>query len=394
MRYLQMLWVSVVSALLFSCGINAQQSKSSSSNSVTVFESGTEGYQTFRIPAIIKAPDGSLLAFAEGRVNGGSDFGHIQIVVRSSKDGGQRWSPLRIAASNGQLQAGNPAPVVDYSDPAYPKGRIFLFYNTGNVDEGRIRKKEGVRETWYVTSADNGQSWNTPVNITDQVSKINQPALKASWNHPEDWRGYANTPGHGLQIKTGKYKGRIYIAANHTEGAAKADYSDYVAHGFYTDDHGKTFHLSENNPFRGSNESTAAELSGGRIMMNSRDQSGRHHNRIVSTSSDGGVHWYKTYYDDNLPDPVCQGSILTLQYKTPHNVLAFSNAASRSGRDSLTLRISNDDGKTWSKRYLLKAKGTAYSDIVAVNKSQVGVLFESDGYKKIIFKKINWKKIR
>ncbi len=34
---------------------------------VDVFASGTEGYHSFRIPAIETAPDGSVLAFAEAR---------------------------------------------------------------------------------------------------------------------------------------------------------------------------------------------------------------------------------------------------------------------------------------------------------------------------------------
>ncbi|SEA24543.1 sialidase-1 [Arachidicoccus rhizosphaerae] len=383
---------------LFSCS-NPHKTHTSSgsqviSETVTVFESGAQGYKSFRIPAIIKAPDGSLLAFAEGRVDGGADFGHVKIVVRSSKDQGDSWSTIRVAASNGKLQAGNPAPIVDYTDPAYPKGRIFLFYNTGNVDEGEMRKKLGVREVWYVTSTDNGNSWSAPVNITDQTSKIDQPRLKTSWNHPEDWRSYANTPGHGLQIQTGPHKGRLYVAANHSEGDPKADFTDYVAHGFYSDDHGKSFHISDNNAFRGSNESTAAEISNGRLMMNSRDQSGRQPYRIVAISSDAGQSWDTTYYDKQLPDPVCEGAIVTLQYQKKqkgHNILAFSNAASKTSRDSLTLRISYDDGLSWKDHYLIDPKNTAYSDLVALDKNQVGILYEAEGYHKINFKKVNWK---
>lgn len=357
----------------------------------TVFESGKEGYKSFRIPAIITAPNGHLLAFAEGRVNGSGDFGHINIVMKESSDQGRTWSPVKVVAESGKLQAGNPAPVVDLMDPRYPKGRILLFYNTGNNHEGEVRKKNGYREVWYTASTDNGRSWSEPVNITGQTSKINQPGINAQWNHPEDWRSYANTPGHGMQIQKGPYKGRIYIAANHSEGDPKANFEDYVAHGFYSDDHGQSFKISENVPVWGSNESTAAELSGGRLMFNSRNQKGDIRQRIVALSSDGGATWDSCYFDPQLPDPVCQGTILTLQHKSKGNILAFCNDASSTGRDSLTLRISYDDGKTWKKAWLLAKKGSAYSDITTVGKKSVGVLYEADGYRRIVFKTVRWR---
>ena len=360
-------------------------------NGVTVFQSGQDGYKSFRIPAIIHLPNGHLLAFAEGRVNGGADFGHVNIVMKISADKGNTWSALRVVATNEKLQAGNAAPVVDLSDPRYPKGRIFLFYNTGNADEGQIRKKKGYREVWYVTSVDNGKTWSVPANITNQVSKIDQPGINAVWNHPEDWRSYANTPGHAMQIKEGKYKGRIYIAANHSEGPPQKNFTDYIAHGYYTDDHGKTFHISADNPLRGSNESTAAELSGGRVMTNSRNQRGNVLQRIVAISSDGGAVWDTAYYDKQLPDPVCEGSILTLRYEKHRNVLAFCNDASTHDRDSLTLRISYDNGETWQKSFLIEAKNTAYSDITALGKNTIGFLYEADGYRKIVFKTVKWK---
>lgn len=362
------------------------------SEKVTVFESGKEGYNSYRIPAIIQAENGDILAFAEGRVAGSADFGHVNIVMKRSTDKGKTWGKLTVVASNQKLQAGNPAPVLDQSDPKYPNGRLFLFYNTGNTDEGKMRHAMGIRGVWYKTSTDGGRSWSAAVDITDQTSKILRPAVNPAWRHPEDWRSYANTPGHGIQIEKGAYKGRIYIAANHSEGKPKRDYTDYVAHGFYTDDHGATFHLSDNNPIKGSNESTAAELSGGRLMMNSRNQKGDIRQRIVAISQNGGQHWDTAYFDPQLPDPVCEGSILTLKRGSHYNILAFSNDASQQSRDSMTLRISFDDGNTWRRSYLIASKATAYSDIVAIGKKHVGILYEADGYQKIIFTKINWKK--
>jgi sialidase-1 len=56
---------------------------------VPVFISGTEGHQSYRIPAIISLPNGELLAFAEGRVQGAADFGDINIVMKRSTDKGK-----------------------------------------------------------------------------------------------------------------------------------------------------------------------------------------------------------------------------------------------------------------------------------------------------------------
>jgi sialidase-1 len=53
---------------------------------VTVFESGKEGHKSYRIPAIVNLKDGTLLAFAEGRVNNAGDFGDINIVLKRSTD--------------------------------------------------------------------------------------------------------------------------------------------------------------------------------------------------------------------------------------------------------------------------------------------------------------------
>lgn len=369
-----------------------------SQNKVPVFVSGQEGYKSFRIPAIISLPNGDLIAFSEGRVHHAGDFGDVKIVQKRSTDKGFTWSTLQVAAEFDTLQAGNPAPVVDLTDPAYPNGRIFLFYNTGNNHEGEVRKGNGLREVWYKTSIDNGNTWSDAVNITTQVHRPNQPKVNPDYNFKEDWRSYANTPGHAMQFETGKYKGRIFVAANHSEGNPQAQFKDYLAHGFYTDDHGKTFHLSETVQRPGGNESTATELSDGRLMMNSRNQQGDVRARIVSISNDGGTTWHKTYIDQTLIDPVNEGSILTVGKNKKGNIIAFSNAASKTRRDSLTLRISFNDGKSWRKSFLVdkspvgKGDFTAYSDLVKISANKIGVLYERDGYKEIVFSVIKWKK--
>lgn len=363
---------------------------------IPVFISGTEGHKSYRIPAIISLPDGKLLAFAEGRVHGAGDFGDINIVLKTSNDKGFTWSPIKTIVDYDKLQAGNPAPVVDMADPSFPKGKIFLFYNTGNNHEGEVRKGHGLREVWYVTSVDGGNNWSDPVNITKQTHRPKQPHANPAYNFAEDWRSYANTPGHAMQFATGKYKGRIYVAANHSAGDPQKSFKDYKAHGFYTDDHGKTFHISENVDLEGGNENMAAEISKGRLMINLRNQQGQVRARYVATSNDGGQTWQNQHFDKNLPDPVCQGSLLNIGRNWGRSVMAFSNAADTVQRNNLTLRISKNNGKTWRKNFTVYSKPgkgdhAAYSDIVKIDNKKIGIFYEQDNYTKMVFTVVKWK---
>lgn len=363
-----------------------------------VFAAGEDGRKVYRIPAIVRLPNGDLAAFCEGRVRGSGDFGDVEIVMKLSGDGGETWSPARRVADNDSLQAGNPAPVVDRSDPKYPRGRLFLFYNTGNAPEGKVREGRGLREVWYITSADGGRSFSPPVNITRMVHRPRQPAQNPGYAFAEDWRCYANTPGHAIQITEGKFRGRIFVAANHSAGEPQNNFEDYNSHGFYTDDHGMTFQLGGNLEIPGSNEATAAELSGDRLIMNARNQRGDRRARIVAESGDGGKIWSNPHFDYGLPDPVCQGSILAVGKENGMTILAFCNPADSLIRDNLTLRISYDEGRSWEKKNVVdrsqdrqKTDWAAYCDIVGMDESNVGVLYESDNYSKIVFKKMPWR---
>jgi len=388
---------NILSLVFFICAISALAQSPFS----VIYTSGQEGHKTYRIPAIIKNKQGHLLAFAEGRVNGSGDFGDINIVLKISRDQGRTWSALATLVDYQDLQAGNPTPVLDESDPRFPKGKIFLFYNTGNNHENEIREGKGLREVWYMTSIDGGLTWSKAVNITSQVHRPNQPSWNPTYAFKEDWRHYANGPGHGMQFTQGPHAGRILIAANHSEGPRGERGSDYRAHAFYTDDHGDTFHLGASIAIPGSNESSATEISGGKLLMNIRNQRGDIRQRIIGLSDDGGATWKETYFDPQLPDPICQGSILTIaQKKGRPFTLAFSNAADIKNRDNLTIRISQDDGRTWPITIPVDNGAsagespkdfTAYSDLVLLDSKHLGIVYERKDYSQIVFKKIKWK---
>ncbi len=105
----------------------------------TVFTSVSDGYHTFRIPAVIRAADGTVLAFAEGRVDSSADSGDIDLVLRRSTDGGRTWGPLQLVGDNGPNTFGNPAPVVD---PASGEVVLLTTHNDGTVTAAEIRRGE------------------------------------------------------------------------------------------------------------------------------------------------------------------------------------------------------------------------------------------------------------
>ncbi|MFN8353269.1 MAG: sialidase family protein [Spirosomataceae bacterium] len=355
-----------------------------------VFQNGQDGYKCYRIPAIVKSPNGDLLAFAEARRNNCGDFGDVEIVMKRSADNGTTWSNLQIVADYGDNQAGNAAPVFDLTDKNFPKGRLFLFYNTGIAPEGDVRKGVAIREVWYKTSTDNGQTWSEAINITTQVNRPNKPEVNAAYTFKEDWRSYANTPGHALQIQKGRYKGRLFVAANHSAGAPQANFKDYVAHAFYTDDHGKTFKLSPNLSYEGSNEAIAAETSDGSLLFNCRNQSGDAKYRIQAFTKNAGETWDKVEVCQEVPDPVCQGSMIDFQPKTGESVLILSNLNSQTKREKLTVRVSYNDGKNWSTGKEIYSGSAAYSDLVVQANGQIGLLYEKDNYTKICYTPIDY----
>jgi len=83
---------------------------------IDVFTSGTEGYHTFRIPAMVRTNDHTLLAFCEGRKTSRSDHGDLDLVLRRSTDGGKTWGSLQLVHEEGgdaEITIDNPYPVVD-----------------------------------------------------------------------------------------------------------------------------------------------------------------------------------------------------------------------------------------------------------------------------------------
>lgn len=339
-----------------------------------LFESGTDGYATFRIPAITVTKHGTLLAFAEGRKNSSSDSGDIDIVMKRSEDGGITWSNLMIIRNDVGNVCGNPAPVVDQST-----GMIYLLttWNLGSDHESEIihQTSKDTRRIFVVHSADDGLTWSVPDEITKSVKS-------------PDWTWYATGPCHGIQLTKGRAQGRMIIPCDHIVSGTNR----YFSHVIYSDDHGKSWKPGGTTPQDQVNECTIAELSNGSVMLNMRNYDRSQKSRKVAVSNDGGITWSDIYADKSLTEPICQASLLRFSFSDEgKSRLIFLNPADENIRQNLTLRLSYDEGLTWSKSLVIYPGPSAYSDLTRLPDRTIGCLYEAgllNPYQGIFFRKV------
>lgn len=329
-----------------------------------VFRSGTEGYHTFRIPAIVQAPNGDLLAFAEGRKHSGSDTGDIDLLLKRSCDGGKTWGAIQVLWDDGANTCGNPCPVVDATT-----GAILLLstHNLGADKEHAISegKSQAGRTVWILESKDHGATWSQPVNITH--------ATKHS-----GWGWYATGPGVGIQIKHGPHAGRLVIPSDHDYVDSAGGKPVRASHAIFSDDHGATWQIGGViKPDM--NECQVAELFDGKgtLLMDMRSYRGRSQ-RAQSRSVDGGATWTEAVDVPALVEPVCQASLLRWEGAGGNRPgwLLFSNPADARKRRNLTVRASDDNGATWPRSLVIHAGPAAYSCLVALSDSSAACLFE------------------
>ncbi len=341
--------------------------------STTVFRSGEDGYATYRIPAITRTGDGTLIAFAEGRVSTAADDGNVDLLAKRSTDDGRTWGELQVVADMDDNFIGNPSPVVDRES-----GRVVLLatFKAGADTELEIRTATGADTSreYLLTSDDDGETWSQPTEITESVKL------------PE-WRWYSVGPGHAFQIESGPYEGRMVAAANHSDGSL-----NYGAHLLLSDDGGQTWRIGAIDTPQGGplhpNEATAAALTDGTIVVSARDQEGADEwHRLRTTSTDGGETFSAPFQDQaGLVMPVVQASMLGLvgdgsdgegAGEAESGTLLLSGPSDSQARIDLRVRTSVDAGMTWSEGLLVGPGPAAYSDLVLIPGGLVGVLFET-----------------
>ena len=327
-----------------------------------LFDGGQEGYHTYRIPALLQAANGDLLAFCEGRRDSPSDSGQIDLLLKRSADGGRTWSDQEVIVTEPELTCGNPCPVLDRDT-----GIIWLPFckNLAAGGQEKITAARAPRTVWLTHSADHGRTWATPVEITAQVKKT-------------CWTWYATGPGQGLQLASG----RLIIPCDHNTGIRFDGSDPYGSHLIYSDDHGATWRIGAILSLPG-NECYALELDDGDVYLNCRTRKDLGV-RSYGYSRDGGLSFIEEGFHHELVEPRrfrggCQGSLLKLPAPGGEgSLLLFCNpATAQEERQRLAIHVSADQGRTWKEARVICPGPSAYSDLALTKDGLIACLYEA-----------------
>ncbi len=300
-------------------------------------------YSQCRIPGIAVTEKGTLLAYYECRKTN-SDWANIDIKVIRSTDEGETWETTALI-EGGENTLNNPVMFVC-------KEKIhFLFL-------------KNYKTLYHCVSTDDGMSF----------SPISEKSVETDFFYSV----VAVGPGHGI-VHNGKMIVPVWFAQNAED--EKAHRPSIIATLYSTD--GEEWKVGEvigKDILRNPSECALAVTAEGKVLISIRNENGMGM-RAFSVSDDGISAWSEPKFMDNMPDPVCMGSMCHENGKIYH-----VNCNSKSAREDLTVKISGDCFKNYESIPVDSPAG--YSDI-AIKDGTIYVFYERDCYSGgLYFKKI------
>lgn len=351
--------------------------------------SSNDAVYPYRIPAMAVTRDSSVIVASDYRpCKADIGAGDVDVHIRISRDNAATWSEERkILNGSG---SGNTA---GYGDVAMVADResdkVLMVVATGDVIFGRsgtfLAGGRKMRMA-YVTSEDNGNSWSSPKDITDDIyGKM-------------DVLGAFFTSGRILQssvIKKEDYY-RIYsvLCTNSNTIFNGANCNNFV---FYSDDFGENWYPLGGCAIYGGNEAKCEELPDGNLLVSSRRNGGRKFNIFKYTDSlNAEGEWGTAVESDDAGSIIsgtadCNGEILVADavrnsdgYRTKILLQSVPVSSERakvgifykelgSASDYATPQ---DVARDWKGPYLVSNTFSAYSTMCVQPDNYIGFFFE------------------
>lgn len=238
-------------------------------------------YFQYRIPGIVVTKSGTVLVYCEARRTG-NDWASIDILLRRSTDGGRTFSEPKVIAHVTGAISRNPVAIerkqasptdVTYNNPVAIRDRNGAVHFLFCLEYMRV---------FYMRSDDDGVTFSSPREITKAFDRVRESYA---------WRVVATGPGHGIQLENG----RLLVPVWYALGTGGNGHHPSVNGTVYSDDGGKSWKASDvvmrSTPdFPDPNETTAAQLADGSVMLNVRTES-KENRRTVIVSPNGASDW-------------------------------------------------------------------------------------------------------
>ena len=331
------------------------------------------GSRVYRIPAMVVANDGSIVAAVDKRYDSHTDIGKghvIDIVVRRSTNGGKTWGePVIVAKGDNSSDA-----TCGYGDPSLYKdndGKLYLLFAAGNT--GYFY---GLKRVCLSTSSDNGATWTAPVDLYE-TSKLTDHASSYGSNTCYGLYDYFVTSGRGLCTSEG-YLMALLPAQPLTDSGKTAHTSNSQDYIFYSTDKGATWHISENAIFTGGDEAKVIQMNDGSLLASIRQGNNRGFNTATySLNNDGtltftmGTQWNNSQL--NAGGYANNQDIFYYQRETDEGKTDVIFHSMTTGQHAnLKLYYSTDKGQNWTEFLNVQTKATRY---VTMEKSPAGSLY-------------------
>lgn len=328
--------------------------------STLLFAPGDGGSKYYRIPALVTADDGSLVAVADRRLESMGDLPNkIDLVARRSTDGGRTWSSvIPIAEHRGDCGYGDAALVSDARS-----GELLCIFASGR---GLWESTpEAPIDINVCRSGDFGQTWSAPECITPQL-------WGAACANPlsRGWYGAFAASGRALQLRDGTL---LFVVAART-GHEAPPLVNYVC---MSEDGGRSWRLLPTPVDMNGDEAKLVERADGSWLMSIRNPAkGR---RKYALSADRGATWSEPQRWEDMPSPACNGDIVryTLCVEgARRNRMLHSIPLDSVERRNVSVLLSYDEGRTWPVRRSVWSGDAGYSSLTVLPDGDIGLLTE------------------
>ncbi|MEG2396729.1 MAG: sialidase family protein [Oscillospiraceae bacterium] len=245
----------------------------------------------------------------------------------------------------------------------------------GNIYIGKKFMQEKTSTLMMCYSDDDGENWSEPISLNSQIKESYMSFIGPG-------------PGIGIVVREGKYKDRVIVPIYYGTKKFPLCLSCAV---IYSDDNGKSWKMGEspnNTRMIGNKKANIMHITNSNMLTESQiiEQEGgrlkyfmRNHDKVrraaTAYSDNGGESFYDFKHVDELPQPICQMSVIKLNNMDKPYVV-FVNPSSEKERANGMVRLSEDDGETFKYSRMFKEGTFVYSSIAMLPDGNIGVLYE------------------